>query len=98
MAETVRTLAVLTARPGQAGALHALLDGMIAPSRSEAGNLRYELWVDKAEPARLVLDELYTDEAALTAHHASAHFQNYRAQITDLADRMVFTLIPIAVA
>jgi quinol monooxygenase YgiN len=96
MAQTVRTLAVLTARPGQVRAVHALLMGMIAPSRAEPGNLRYELWVDRAEPGRFVLDELYADEAALEAHHASPHFKKYRAQIPDLADRMALNLIPIA--
>jgi len=48
MAQPVKTVAVLVARPGKIGDLHALLDGLIAPSRAEPGNLRYDLRVDQA--------------------------------------------------
>ncbi len=49
---------------------------MLAPSRAEAGNLRYDLWRDQADPNRFVLDELYEDSEAIAAHRASArHFQ-----------------------
>ncbi|HTH99780.1 MAG TPA: putative quinol monooxygenase [Acidisoma sp.] len=98
MNDAVRIMAMLTARPGKAAALRALLDGMIAPSRAETGNLRYDLWVDRATPDRLVLDELYTDQGAVDAHRATRHFQNYLSQIDELAERIVLTLGPVAVA
>jgi quinol monooxygenase YgiN len=98
MNDAVRIMAMLTARPGKAAALRALLDGMIAPSRAETGNLRYDLWVDRATPDRLVLDELYTDQEAVDAHRATRHFQNYLSQIDELAERIVLTLGPVAVA
>lgn len=97
MNNAVKIMATLTARPGKAAALRALLDGMIAPSRAETGNLRYDLWVDHATPERLVLDELYTDQAAVDAHRATRHFQNYLTQIGELADRVALTLHPVAV-
>jgi quinol monooxygenase YgiN len=71
---------------------------MIAPSRAEAGNLRYDLWTDQSSPGRFVLDELYADSAAIAAHRASPHFQNYLSKIGDLAERTALALDPVAVA
>lgn len=98
MTSHIKIVAVLTARPGKAEALHSLLDGMIAPSRAEAGNLRYDLWADQAQPGRYVLDELYENAEAIATHRASAHFQAYLASINNLAERIAFTLDPLAVA
>ncbi|QAY77249.1 putative quinol monooxygenase [Sphingosinicella sp. BN140058] len=98
MSNPVKLIAVLTARPGQAEALRALLDSMLAPSRAEPGNRRYDLWQDQAEPGRFVLDELYADADAVAAHRATPHFQAYLAAIGTLAERTVFTLDPAAVA
>lgn len=98
MTSNAKTVAVLTARAGKAEALRSLLEGMVAPSRAEPGNLRYDLWIDQADPARFVLDELYIDAAAVTAHRASPHFRDYLAQINDLAERLAFNLGAIAVA
>jgi quinol monooxygenase YgiN len=95
MPANVKIIAVLTARPGKAEALKALLETMLAPSRAEPGNLRYDLWQDQAEPTRFVLDELYTGSAAITAHRASPHFQNYLGRINDLAERTALTLDPV---
>ncbi|WP_132391229.1 putative quinol monooxygenase [Novosphingobium sp. PhB165] len=98
MTDTVKIVATLVARPGKAEALRALLDGMIAPSRAEPGNLRYDLWVDQAQPDRLLLDELYANQAAVESHRASPHFQNYLSQINDLAERAAWTLDPLTVS
>ena len=94
----IKIIAVLAARPGKAEALRALLDGMIAPSRAEPGNLRYNLWQDRTDPARFVLDELYADDEAIAAHRATPHFKTYLSQIEDLAERTLLTLDPVAVA
>ncbi len=94
----VKIVAVLTARPGKAEALQALLAGMTGPSRAEAGNLRYDLWRDQADPNRFVLDELYTDNAAIAAHRETPHFKSYLAQVGDLAERMALVLDPAEVA
>jgi quinol monooxygenase YgiN len=98
MTSHIKIVAILTARPGKADALRTLLDTMLAPSRAEPGNLRYDLWTDQAEPDRFVLDELYANSDAVAEHRASAHFQTYLATINDLAERSAFTLVPAAVA
>ncbi len=98
MSDTVKIVAILSARPGKAEALHALLNGMLTPSRAEAGNLRYDLWQDQADPNRFVLDELYVDGAALAAHRATPHFLDYLARINDLAERSALVLGPLDIA
>jgi quinol monooxygenase YgiN len=98
MTAPIKIIAMLTARPGKADALRALLDSMLAPSRAEPGNLRYDLWADPAEPGRFILDELYDDHDAIAAHRATAHFQTYLATIADLAERSAYVLEPLAVA
>ena len=98
MSNHVKTVAIFVARAGKGGELRTLLDGMIGPSRAEPGNLRYDLWRDQANSDRFVLDELYTDSAAVAAHRASSHFRNYASIINDLAERTAVTLDPVAVA
>ena len=98
MSIPVKIIAILVARRGMAEELRALLDGMVVSSRAEPGNLQYNLWRDHADAGRFVLEELYTDDAAVAAHRASPHFKNYLAKINDLAERTAILLDPLAVA
>jgi quinol monooxygenase YgiN len=98
MTGNVKVMAILTARPDRAEELRLLLDSMVAASRAEPGNLRYDLWQDQAAPSRFVLDELYTDSDAVAAHRASPHFQTYLTTINDLAERTAVTLDALTVA
>jgi quinol monooxygenase YgiN len=93
-----KTVAILTAMPGKAGALEQLLIAMVSDCRAEPGNLHWNIWQDPLAPGCFVLDELYRDAAAVEAHRATPHFQNYRAQIGDLAERVAVTVRPVDVA
>lgn len=92
MANPVKIVAILVAKPGKAESLRALLDGMVGPSRAEPGNLRWDIWQDQAAPERFVLDELYKDNADVAAHRETPHFKHYLAHINDLADRTAMVL------
>lgn len=94
----IKIMAVLSARPGKAVELRALLEGMLGPSRAESGNLRYDLWQDEADPDRFALDELYVDAAAVAAHRETGHFRHYLSVIEGLAERFAVVLDPVAVA
>jgi len=94
MSARVKIVAVLAGKEGMGQALEALLLGMASASRAEPGNLRWDVWRDQADPTRFVLDELYVDDAAVTAHRASAHFAVYLARIGDLAERTALVLEP----
>jgi quinol monooxygenase YgiN len=95
---SVRTVALLEAHEGHEDDLEKLLKGMVAPSRGEPGNLRYDLLQDIENPRRFVLDEMYQDAAAVTAHRATAHFQNYLSHINALGERTVALVRPIDAA
>lgn len=97
MSSPVKIMAILTARPGRTNELKSLLAGMVAPSRAEPGNLRWDIWQDQADADRFVLDELYTDSSAVVAHRETPHFRNYFAVINDLAERTALVLSPIRI-
>jgi quinol monooxygenase YgiN len=94
----VKIMAILTALPGKTDELRALLDGMASASRAEPGNLRYDIWRDGSVAGRFVLDELYTDVAAVAAHRGSAYFGDYLNRINHLAERTAMTLDAVDVA
>ncbi|QRM55493.1 putative quinol monooxygenase [Sinorhizobium sp. BG8] len=98
MSNSVKIIAILTARPGKAEALGTLLDSMVAPSRAEPGNLRWDVWQDQNDPGLFVLDELYTDGEAVIAHRETPHFRNYFSKINDLAERTALVLGSVHVA
>jgi len=89
--------AILTAKPGKAADLQALLVGMAPHCRAEPGNLRWDVWRDQASGERYVLDELYRDPASVEAHRKTPHYRDYLARIPDLADRTAFVLEAVEV-
>lgn len=97
MSSQVKVTAILTARPEKGEKLRALLVGMAAACRAEPGNLRWDVWQDQSRPGCFVLDELYLDGAAVTAHRETPHYRNYVAQIGDLAERIAVVLSPMDV-
>jgi len=98
MTGNVKTVGILKAHPGKETELRNLLEGLIGSSRSEPGNLRYDLWIDPSERGVFVLDELYVDADAAAAHRASPHFQHYLANVGALADRRAWSLRAVVVA
>lgn len=89
--------AVLTAHPGKAAELRALLVGMAPHCRAEPGNLRWDVWQDRAHGERYVLDELYLDSAAVEAHRKTPHYQDYLAKVPELAERTAWVLEAVEV-
>lgn len=95
MTAHIKITAILTARPGKVGELKALLRGMVPHCRAEPGNLRWDIWQDRSQADRYVLDELYEDANAVAAHRETPHYKYYLAGIHDLADRVAFVLEPV---
>ncbi len=98
MSEHVKVYAVFTAKEGRTNDLSALLKGMVRPSRSEIGNLRYDLWQDFNSNGIFVLDELYVDQAAASAHRETPYFQNYLSKVADFGERLALVVQPVDVA
>lgn len=80
----VTVIARFTPTPEHADQLQKLLEGMVAPTRAEAGCRSYDLFTIQADDAQFVLLERYEGSSALEEHRASAHYKTYRAQLPDL--------------
>lgn len=88
--------ATITALPGSEAELAAILQGLVAPTRLEAGCLRYDLHRDAADPSVLVFLETWASREAHQAHMTTPHFQEARARQEGLvASRSVRMLKPI---
>lgn len=53
-------------------------------SRREPGNLRFDVARGAANPLRLMLYEVYRDEAAFGEHQKTAHYARWKAEVGDL--------------
>lgn len=97
MAIQMKTTALLKARPGKTDELVVLLRSLAGHSRSEPGNLRWDLWQDLHDETTFVIDELYADIASVQAHRATSHYQDYASRIDGLATRTAVTSRPLDV-
>ncbi|MGJ5131951.1 MULTISPECIES: putative quinol monooxygenase [unclassified Bradyrhizobium] len=93
----MKTTALLKAKPGRASELIALLRELANHSRSEPGNLRWDLWQDQSDKTNFIIDELYKDAASVEAHRATPHFREYASRIDELATRTAVTSHPLDV-
>lgn len=75
MAETLRVLARISALPGKEDELRSLLLGLVEPTRSEPGCIRYELLQSQQVSTEFVFVEEWESEAAEGQHLQSAHIQ-----------------------
>src|SRR5262245_66533275 len=92
MSNKVKTIAILTAQPDKIEALTNLLHRMIPQCRAEPGNLAWDVWRDQADSAKFVIDEMYSNEAAVTAHRNTPQYKDYASKMNELGDRTVFVM------
>ncbi len=81
----IKVVAFIAPKPGREAELEAAVRAVVAGTRTEPGNLRYDAW-RQVDGVRIVMDELYVDHAAIDAHRASPHFLAFRSAIGDLVD------------
>jgi len=62
---------------GHEDELRDQLNALVAPTREEAGCLEYNLHRDPEHPGNFMFYERFVNQAALDAHIATAHFQNF---------------------
>ena len=74
MAE-IRVIARFVARKGNEDQLRTLLQGMLTPTRAEAGCRWYELY-ESDSPGRFYLYENWESQSALDRHIATPHFRH----------------------
>ena len=56
-------------------------------SQAEPGVLRFDVVQDQADPAHVVLVEVYWDEQAATDHKTTSHYAVWRDTVADLMAR-----------
>lgn len=68
----------MEAVPGHEEELAEQLLALVAPTRSEAGCLIYELHRDPENPGKFMFYERFVNQEALDSHTASPHLQRFR--------------------
>ena len=63
----------------------AALQALAGPSRSEAGNLRYEVQQQNNRPNHLTLFEVWKDHKALEAHESAEHTKRFREALVAMS-------------
>jgi autoinducer 2-degrading protein len=53
-------------------------------SHKEPGVLRFDVIQDQADPAHVVLVEVYRDDAAAAAHKETAHYATWRDAVAEM--------------
>jgi len=77
MNERLTVIAQFVAKPGMETALAQALGALVAPSRSEAGCINYDLHQDNADPARFLLYENWVSSAALEEHFTMLYLRQF---------------------
>ncbi|KAB8061284.1 antibiotic biosynthesis monooxygenase [Janthinobacterium sp. FT14W] len=97
--QELNQIVVLYAKPGREVALRRNLAALVAPSRQERGNLRYEAYADAGDPRRFVFIERWADPEAQQQHHNfSEHIRHFHETgDADVERRELFYVLePIA--
>ena len=68
------------------GFLAATEENAIA-SRDERGIVRFDVLTDRADPAHVVLVEIYRDEEAAAAHKETGHYRRWRDIVASMMAR-----------
>ena len=74
----VIVIAHTQAAVGHIDTIREALLALVAPTRREAGCLRYDLHQDRADPSHFFFHEIWASDEALNTHLASPHIQAYR--------------------
>ena len=70
----------ISINPENVDAFMKKLDDNARAARSEPGCRQFEVLVDPADRTKIMLFEVYNDEAAFEAHQATPHFKKYLAE------------------
>lgn len=74
-------------KPGMRASFRALIDAnAISSVRDEAGCRRFDVMEVRDQPDRVVLYEIYDDEAAFEEHCRSAHYDRFNLESASLVD------------
>ena len=81
-------------KPENVDAFMKQLDANAKAARTEPGCKQFEVLVDPKDRTKIMLFEVYNDEAAFEAHQATPHFKKYLAEAVPMLasrERSVYT-------
>ena len=79
-------VAVMKCQPGKEAQYEELMAKLVAQSRQEPGNQRYQLFRSVEDPSTFLVYEQYDDKPAFKAHAGSAHFKEVSALFKDVLE------------
>ena len=78
-----------TVKPGAFDEFYGLMVKHATASREEPGNLRFDVVVPLKSENRLMIYEMYKDQAALEAHGGSERIKEHRNNTKDLVENRI---------
>ena len=73
----VTVIARIHAKPGMEDETRKVLQGLLAPTRAEAGCINYDMHHSGDDPAQFVFYENWTSKEALDQHLATPHLKAF---------------------
>jgi (4S)-4-hydroxy-5-phosphonooxypentane-2,3-dione isomerase len=96
LADVIALFVTLDVRPALRERLLAAITTQGAASlEREPGCVQFDICVDNADPNRVLLYEIYEDEAAFDAHGKTPHFAVWRAAADECVERLERTVTSI---
>jgi len=86
MSEQLIVVARVRAKAGQEARLRHELQGLVSPTRAEAGCLRYDLHESKTEPGWFLFYEIWKSEADLDKHFQTPYLKAFFQMAPELTD------------
>jgi quinol monooxygenase YgiN len=87
--DAVRVLAFFRAKQGKGKELEKILQTLVAPTRSELGNIAYVLHRSIKNPDELVFDEMFDSMKAFEEHAQKPYIKDLAQKIKHLVDSPV---------
>jgi quinol monooxygenase YgiN len=75
MPEQVHVVAHIHALPEKIDAVRSVLEGLLAPTRQEAGCIEYDFYEDADDPSKFTFIETWSSREALDAHLKTPHLE-----------------------
>ena len=82
MLDPVTVFAIIEVPDADIGQVNLAVSELARQSILEAGCLRYDVYQSRKHPVRLIIQELWADEAAIERHRGSSHVKEFKTALT----------------
>ncbi len=78
----ITVFAIIEVPGANIGHVNGAVSELARQSILEAGCLRYDVYQSRKHPVRLIIQELWTDDAAIERHRGSSHVKEFKTALT----------------